>query len=169
MRKGADRVEAEYIGEPRPEGLAGKLLAPSGGVVQHFDRFLLPSIAQVEYRIGDDSHLLVTSAMTPADDWDTVVYAVVTFRMPLPHWLVKPFLTPVALHIFGQDATMLARQTETLRRFGSRDLRVHRGGCARPAHPPPAAPGRAREGARPLRHGAGDPAEDAGVNAPPAR
>jgi phenylpropionate dioxygenase-like ring-hydroxylating dioxygenase large terminal subunit len=119
VRRGADRVEAEYLGEPRPSGLAGRLLAPGGGVVQHFDRFLLPSIAQVEYRIGDDSHLLVTSAMTPVDDWETEVYAVVTFRMPLPHWLVKPFLTPVALHIFQQDARMLERQTRTLQHFGT--------------------------------------------------
>jgi phenylpropionate dioxygenase-like ring-hydroxylating dioxygenase large terminal subunit len=119
VRRGADQVEAEYIGEPRPKGLVGRLLAPGGGVVQHFDRFLLPSIAQVEYRIGDDSHLLVTSAMTPVDDWDTVVHAVVTFRMPLPHWLVKPFLTPVALHIFQQDARILERQTETIHRFGT--------------------------------------------------
>jgi phenylpropionate dioxygenase-like ring-hydroxylating dioxygenase large terminal subunit len=119
VRRGADRVEAEYIGEPRPEGLAARLLAPGGGVVQHFDRFLLPSIAQVEYRLGDDSHVIITSAMTPAEDLDTVVYAVVTFRMPLPHWLVKPFITPVALHIFGQDARILERQTETIRRFGS--------------------------------------------------
>ncbi|HSP79154.1 MAG TPA: hypothetical protein VLQ93_11525 [Myxococcaceae bacterium] len=87
--------------------------------MQHFDRFLLPSIAQVEYRIGDDSHLLVTSAMTPVDDWETEVYAVVTFRMPLPHWLVKPFITPVALHIFQQDARMLERQTQTLQHFGT--------------------------------------------------
>ncbi|HYT39313.1 MAG TPA: Rieske 2Fe-2S domain-containing protein, partial [Acidimicrobiia bacterium] len=51
VRTGADRIEAEYIGEPRPPGVAGRLLAPGGGVVQHWDRFLLPSIAQVEYRL----------------------------------------------------------------------------------------------------------------------
>jgi phenylpropionate dioxygenase-like ring-hydroxylating dioxygenase large terminal subunit len=119
VRRAADRVEAEYIGEPRPTGLVGRLLAPGGGTVQHFDRFLLPSLAQVEYRIGEDSHLMVTSAMTPVSDWDTLIYAVVTFRLPIPHWLVKPFLTPVALHIFGQDARILARQTQTLRHFGT--------------------------------------------------
>ena len=119
VRRSPDRVEAEYIGESRPEGLAGRLLAPRGGVLQHFDRFLLPSIAQVEYRLGEDSHFIVTSAMTPAEDWDTWVYAVVTFRLPLPHWLVKPFITPVALHIFQQDARILETQTETIRRFGS--------------------------------------------------
>jgi phenylpropionate dioxygenase-like ring-hydroxylating dioxygenase large terminal subunit len=119
VRRGADRVEAEYIGEPRPEGIVGRLLAPGGGVVQHFDRFLLPSIAQVEYRIGSESHVLVSSAMTPVDDWETLVYAVVTFRVPLPHWLIRPFITPVALHIFQQDARILARQTETIHRFGT--------------------------------------------------
>jgi phenylpropionate dioxygenase-like ring-hydroxylating dioxygenase large terminal subunit len=119
VRRSSDRVEAEYIGEPRPKGLVGRLLAPGGGVVQHFDRFLLPSIAQVEYRIGDDSHLMVSSAMTPVSDWDTLVYAVVTFRLPIPHWLVKPFLTPVALHIFSQDARILKKQTETIHRFGT--------------------------------------------------
>jgi phenylpropionate dioxygenase-like ring-hydroxylating dioxygenase large terminal subunit len=119
VRRSSTQVEAEYIGEPRPKGLVGRVLAPGGGVVQHFDRFLLPSIAQVEYRIGNDSHLMVTSAMTPVSDWDTLVYAVVTFRLPIPHWLVKPFLTPVALHIFSQDARVLKEQTDTIHRFGT--------------------------------------------------
>ncbi|SEU26991.1 aromatic ring-hydroxylating dioxygenase subunit alpha [Stigmatella erecta] len=119
VRRGADRVEAEYIGEPRPPGLVGRVLAPGGGVVQHFDRFLMPSIAQVEYRIGAESHLMVSSAMTPVSDWDTLIYAVVTFRLPIPHWLVKPFLTPVAMHIFSQDSRILKQQTDTIHRFGT--------------------------------------------------
>jgi hypothetical protein len=72
----------------------------------------------VEYRLGDKSHLLATSLLTPVTDFLTRLYAVVTFRVPLPHWLVRPFLTPVATHIFGQDARILAMQTETIRRFG---------------------------------------------------
>src|SRR5437763_1203972 len=66
VRSRQDGVEAEYVGEPRPQGLAGRILAPQGGVVAHVDRFLLPSIAQVEYRLGDN-HLLVTSAFTPVE------------------------------------------------------------------------------------------------------
>ena len=122
VRRSADKVEAEYIGEPRPSGLVGKLLAPGGGEVQHFDRFLMPSIAQVEYRLGSGSHIIVTSAMTPVSDFDTLVYAVVTFRLPLPRWLtraVRPLAMPVALHIFGQDARILKTQTESIRRFGT--------------------------------------------------
>jgi nitrite reductase/ring-hydroxylating ferredoxin subunit len=118
IRRWHDRVEAEYIGEPRPPGLAGRLLAPGGGVVTHFDRFILPSIVQVEYRLGDRSHLCVTSALTPVADFHTRLFAVTSFRLPLPGWLVALFLRPLALRIFQQDAVMLKRQTETIRQFG---------------------------------------------------
>ncbi len=118
VRRLATSAEAEFLGEPAPRGLAGRLLAPGGGVVQHVDRFLLPSIAQVEYRLGEASHFLATSALTPVSDDETVLYAVVTFRLPLPGWLVKPFVTPVAAHIFRQDAVLLERQRAQVRRFG---------------------------------------------------
>jgi len=118
VRRDADRVEAEYIGEPRVEGVIGKLLSPSGGVMTHFDRFLLPSIAQVEYRIGTENHIFVCAACTPISDFETVLHAVISFKLRVPHWLVKPFLTPIALRVFKQDAVMLARQTETIRHFG---------------------------------------------------
>ncbi|HVE82929.1 MAG TPA: aromatic ring-hydroxylating dioxygenase subunit alpha [Myxococcales bacterium] len=118
VRRWSDRTEAEFIGEPRPRGLAGRVLAPGGGVVVHHDRFLLPSIAQVEYRLGDASHLVVTTAMTPVSDFETRLYAVVTFRLPVPGWLVRPFVTPIATHIFKQDARILTLQTENTHRFG---------------------------------------------------
>ena len=118
VRRFQDRVEAEYVGEPAPKGIAARVLAPKGGVVLHFDRFLLPSIAQVEYRLGEDSHLVTTSLLTPISDFETLLYAVVTFRLPLPHWLVRPFIQPVALHILKQDIRMLALQTDAVRRFG---------------------------------------------------
>jgi len=114
----ADRVEAEYIGEPRPEGLAGKILSPSGGVVAHSDRFILPSIAQVEYRLGAENHFLITTLATPVEAFRTRLYAAILFRTRFPGWLVRVLIEPVALRIFRQDAAMLARQTEAARRFG---------------------------------------------------
>lgn len=118
VKRTHDRVEAEYVGEPRPPGLIAKILSPSGGMVTHFDRFLLPSIAQVEYRIGTENHLLVDSVMTPVSDFVTRIYAVVSFKMRLPGWLVKPFVKPLALRVFKQDALILGRQTELIRAFG---------------------------------------------------
>jgi phenylpropionate dioxygenase-like ring-hydroxylating dioxygenase large terminal subunit len=120
VRRFADRCEAEYLGEPCPEGLVGRLLAPGGGVVQHVDRFLLPSVAQVEYRLGQ-SHLVATTAMTPVDAERTRLFAAVTFRLPglpVPGWLVAAALAPLAGRILAQDARMLRLQSETVARFG---------------------------------------------------
>ena len=118
VHRDARSAEARFIGEPAPRGLAGRLLAPQGGVVEHTDRFLLPSIAQVEYRLGPRAHLVTSTAFTPLDGETLQVFAVVTFRLPVPHWLVRPFVAPVAARIFQQDAVMLARQQAQVRRFG---------------------------------------------------
>lgn len=113
-----DRVECAYIGEPRPKGLVGRILSPSGGVVTHSDRFLLPGIAEVEYQIGDENHILVDAALTPERDHRTRLTAVVAVRTRMPLWLIRPFAEPAALRIFGQDQRVLSAQTDNLRRFG---------------------------------------------------
>lgn len=118
VRRTADRVEAEYRGEPRPEGVVGRLLSPSGGIVEHWDRFILPSIAQVEYRLGTETHFLVTSLCTPVNDFRTRMYAVVNFRTRIPGRVLKPLLEPVAQRIFDQDARILERQSANVRKFG---------------------------------------------------
>jgi len=110
-------VEAEYVGEPRPEGLVGRLLAPEGGIVTHVDRFLLPSIAQVEYRLGEN-HLVDTAFFTPVSEDETDLHAVISFHLRLPHAAVRPVITPVVNRILSQDATVLRRQSENTRRFG---------------------------------------------------
>ena len=118
VRRNADGVEACYVGEPRPSGLVGRVLAPGGGVVQHVDRFILPSIAQVEYRLGEGSHLLNTTAMTPVSAFATRLWAVIQLRLPFPAGLVAPIVTPLAMRILRQDAAVLGRQSAALQRFG---------------------------------------------------
>jgi phenylpropionate dioxygenase-like ring-hydroxylating dioxygenase large terminal subunit len=119
VQRHARSAEAHFHGEPAPRGLVGWLLAPQGGVVEHTDRFLLPCLAQVEYRLGEKSHLVATTAFTPVNDDECLVFAVVTFKLPVPGWLVKPFVAPVAAHIFGQDAKMLSLQRAQVKRFGA--------------------------------------------------
>jgi hypothetical protein len=97
--------------------VAGRLLAPGGGVVQHWDRFLLPSIAQVEYRL-EDNHLLVSSALTPVTPTETRLHSAVTFCLRVPHAVIKALVPPLAAVIFAQDARILRRQAETIERFG---------------------------------------------------
>jgi phenylpropionate dioxygenase-like ring-hydroxylating dioxygenase large terminal subunit len=117
VRHGDGIVEAIYEGEPRPPGLAAKLLAPEGGEVEHTDRFILPSIAQVEYRLGDN-HLVITTAYTPISDFETGLHAAVTFKSRVPALAVRALVTPIANFILRQDAWVLRHQTENIRRFG---------------------------------------------------
>ncbi len=118
VRRHAGGVECEYVGEPRPTGLIGALLEPGGGVVQHWDRFLMPCVGQVEYRLGDRSHILSTQAMTPETDHVTRTYAVAAFKLPIPGFLLKPFVKPLVRKILQQDAWMLKRITGNVERFG---------------------------------------------------
>ncbi|MFV8753464.1 Rieske 2Fe-2S domain-containing protein [Nannocystaceae bacterium ST9] len=118
VRRWHDRAEAEYIGEPRPPGVVGRLLAPQGGVVTHFDRFVLPSITEVEYRLGDASHICTVSALTPLTATRTRLTAMISFRLPIPSFVVAPVLGPLARAIFRQDARVLEQQAEAIARFG---------------------------------------------------
>lgn len=115
-------VEAQFLGEKRPEGLVGRLLAPRGGEVFHWDRFLLPCIAQVEYRLGDRSHLVTTAALTPRHATMTDLYATVAVKVPIPKSIVRAVFKPVAMRILGQDVEILRRQTEQVERFGKEDF-----------------------------------------------
>ena len=122
VRRYHDRVEAEYFGESRPEGLLGKVLAPGGGTVRHVDRFILPCIAQVEYELGD-SHLVATTALTPMADYRTRLFGAVEFKLPfsklLPARTLGNALKPLALRVLGQDARALELQTANVQRFGT--------------------------------------------------
>lgn len=118
VRRYHDRAECEFIGEQAPKGLAARLLAPRGGELTHVDRFWMPSITEVEYHLGEDVHLVLNGACTPVTDWDTVLYAVVSIRTRLPHWLVRAVMQPLALRIFAQDADILTVQVDALQRAG---------------------------------------------------
>ena len=120
LRRFADRVECQYIGEPRPSGLMGKILAPKGGEVEHYDRFILPSIAQVEYGLGERS-IIVSNALSPISDFKTRLYTVVTVKLKVWAWLLRPIVLPFALKVVDQDVVMLKTQKEWIQRFGGED------------------------------------------------
>lgn len=113
-----DRVGVRYRGEPRPGGLVGKLLAPRGGEVQHWDRFIMPCVAQVEYGLGDSSHVVVTSLLTPANANKTLMYTVLVLRLPVASGVVARVAEPLARRIVLQDAEILAAQNRSVQRFG---------------------------------------------------
>lgn len=110
IRRFRDRAECRFEGESPPTGLAARLLGVRGGALVHVDRFLMPSITEVEYRLGEGSHLLLRGACTPVDQDHTDVIACVSVRTPLPRPLVRAVVEPVALRIFSQDAVVLRQQ-----------------------------------------------------------
>lgn len=122
IRALVDGVEAQYIGEERPTGLIGRILAPQGGEVFHWDRFLLPSIAQVEYRLGERSHIITTAALTPRAKNVTDLFATVAVKVPIPNPFLRTVFKPIAMHILNQDMEILRRQTEQVERFGAEEF-----------------------------------------------
>jgi nitrite reductase/ring-hydroxylating ferredoxin subunit len=115
-------VEAQFLGEKRPEGLVGRILAPTGGEVFHWDRFVLPCIAQVEYRLGEQSHIITTAALTPRTPNVTDLFATVAVRVPVPNPILRGIFKPIAMRILKQDMEILRRQTEQVERFGGEDF-----------------------------------------------
>lgn len=122
VRTSRDRLEAEFVGEERPGGLVGRLLAPRGGEVFHWDRFILPCIAQVEYRLSDRSHIITTAALTPRTPTVTDLFATVAVRVPVPNIVLRALAIPSAMHILRQDAKILQRQTEQVGHFGREEF-----------------------------------------------
>jgi len=123
VRGGPGLVEAEYIGEPRPAGIMGRLLAPGGGEVVHVDRFVAPCVAEVEYKLGQYRHILVASALTPISAEETHMYTMASFRVSKVLAPFLPLFKSIALKVVAQDAEMLTLQKENLERFGKPQLR----------------------------------------------
>lgn len=115
----AEEVIIEYLGEERPAGLLGRILAPGGGVVEHIDRFRRPAVAQVEYRLGETSHIFSSQFLTPEDKESTIVTIYVSIRSPLPLRPFRSLIGAIARAVLRQDIAILRLQTLNLRRFPS--------------------------------------------------
>ncbi len=108
-------VEVEYIGEKRAPGETRNRTDDS--LIQHWDRFFLPSVAQVEYRDGA-RHLLATIYHTPIHDTLTRAYFVQCFKLPGPRFLVRALVGRSVDRVLLQDVAILREQTASIRRFG---------------------------------------------------
>jgi len=115
-------VVCQYLGEPAPRGIVGRVLSPSGGEVEHYDRFLLPSIVQVEYSMGTENNVLLDAACTPVSKYFTKIYAVVNVRTRIPNILLQTFMRPILLRVFRQDAEILSALSENAMRHGDESM-----------------------------------------------
>jgi phenylpropionate dioxygenase-like ring-hydroxylating dioxygenase large terminal subunit len=111
-------LSARYAGEARPETWFARLLAPGGGLLQHEDRIVAPSIVRVEYQLGVRAHLLSTVFLTPMTAQCTRLHVQIGYRLGVPGGWLKPILERVAARVLAEDASILAAQTANQRRLG---------------------------------------------------
>jgi phenylpropionate dioxygenase-like ring-hydroxylating dioxygenase large terminal subunit len=109
-------VEVRYLGEP--VRYAGLRPGRSDLTFDHWDRFFLPSIAQIEYRVEGWLRLVTTIVHLPLAPFRTRAWFVVRYRSRLPAPIIRPIVVAQGHRILRQDAGVLAQQTENVRRFG---------------------------------------------------
>jgi hypothetical protein len=102
------------VGEP---AAFGPLRLPDA-TFDHWDRFLMPSIAQIEYRVGDAVRIMNNILHLPLSAKRTRAWFVLRFRSPLPAKVLAPIVRARGKKILEQDVTMLEAQTANATRFG---------------------------------------------------
>jgi len=117
VRHTADSVEACFEGEPVPPGLLARILGAEGGVVEHTDRFVVPALAQVEYRLGE-REVVLNAFYTPVDERSCVLHAGAAFRLPVPTPVARAAVLPLARLVLHQDNQILRHQRDNVARFG---------------------------------------------------
>ncbi len=110
-----DGVEVRFLGEP---AAFGPLRLPGEAAFDHWDRFFLPSVAQIEYRIGDAVHIVNNILHLPMSATRTRAWFVLRFRSPLPAKAIGPIIRARGKKILEQDIEMLEAQTSNMTRFG---------------------------------------------------
>ncbi len=109
-------VEVQYFGEPLGIGF---LRAKGGATLEHYDRFFLPCVAQVEYRAGPWLHIVNSVLHLPLDAFRTRAWFVLRANSDrLPTRVVEAVIRVQGPHVARQDIKVLGRQTATVRRFG---------------------------------------------------
>lgn len=122
---GADWIEAEFIGEERMDSWIGKLLVPEGGEIRHTDRFQLPYVTRVDYRMSEKRRYVVMSQCTPVSENRTRVFTWLAFRFEPFGGLVNLVFKPFAGRILDQDVAILREQTEDIGRTGKAKFLFH--------------------------------------------
>ena len=116
-------IEVEYIGEPP---LSGPTTGADGRpiVSEHWDRFFLPGVAQVEYRTSSGRHLISTLPHTPVSDFRTRFWLVSCWKVPADKRdEMRPIIEKQLDTILGHDVEILRQQTRRIRELGGEPYR----------------------------------------------
>jgi phenylpropionate dioxygenase-like ring-hydroxylating dioxygenase large terminal subunit len=113
-------VVVEYRHETSNLGWYSRFLNRDGGEIKHSDRFYMPNITSVEYQMGRDRHLFITSQSIPETDNSTLVYTDVTYNYGVWNKLARPFVWWTAQHIIQQDVEILGIQGDVIAKYGTK-------------------------------------------------
>jgi phenylpropionate dioxygenase-like ring-hydroxylating dioxygenase large terminal subunit len=116
-------VEVEYKGEPP---LSGPAHDASGApiVSEHWDRFFVPGIAQVEYRTSSGRHQISTLPHVPVSALRTRFWLVSCWKVPPARRAeMEPIIAKQLDTILGQDLEILRQQTRRIRELGGESYR----------------------------------------------
>src|SRR5205814_5417049 len=106
-------LEVQYLGEPIG---FGPIRRRGEGTLtfDHWDRFFMPSIAQIEYRVRDWLRITNTILHLPMSPFRTRAWFVVRYwsRLPIGK-LVEPVVMVRGKAILKQDAFILTAQAES--------------------------------------------------------
>lgn len=111
-------IEVQYVGEPLGFGPLTLSRTQTDKTFDHWDRFFLPGIAQIEYAVDGWIHVFNTILHLPLSPFRTRAWFVLDHSSPLPAPVASAIVRARGPKIMRQDAGMLAAQTETIRRFG---------------------------------------------------
>ena len=113
-----DGIEVQYVGEPLGFGPLTLSSSQTDKTFDHWDRFFLPSIAQIEYGVEGWIRVFNSILHLPLSPFRTRAWFVLDYSSPLPASVAGAIVRARGPKIMRQDADMLAEQTETIRRFG---------------------------------------------------
>ncbi len=110
-------VEVEFLGEPVGLGpIQGGPLANK--TFQHWDRFIMPCVAQVEYRVDDWLEIFNNVIHVPLSPTVTRAWFVFRWWTPLPARLIAPIVNAQGRMVLRQDKHAMAKQSANIDRFG---------------------------------------------------
>ncbi len=112
-------VFVEYLQETNNLGWYAKFLNPSGLEIKHTDSFYMPNITSVEYNLGKNRKLFITSQSIPETQDTTLVYTDVTYNYGIWNKIARPFIYWTAQHIISQDVKILNLQQEVIKKYGT--------------------------------------------------
>ncbi|MBC7546012.1 MAG: aromatic ring-hydroxylating dioxygenase subunit alpha [Candidatus Sericytochromatia bacterium] len=113
----ATSVEIEYFHQDSI-GFTERALNPKGLPMTHTDKFFMPNVTRVDYTYGDARNFVISSQITPVNQWESQVYTAIAFRFGWLNAIAEPFMRWYTRVVIEQDVRIMAIQSKALKRYG---------------------------------------------------